>query len=469
MKWVNVTRTACAKNKKMAEFNLKKGYDIRLQGESTQEITDAPYPKTVAIKPSGFRGIKPKLLVKEGDEVKSGSPLFCNKIDEEHVFTSPVGGVIDSIQRGAKRVIDHIVVKTHANSAALEFDTYPQERLASLSRDEVMKQLRSSGLLAVFRQRPFDYVADPSATPRDIFITTFDSAPLSPNLALFIKGNEHFFQAGLDIASRLTSGRVHLSIDGRNENVPKAFNDAKNVTLHRFSGPHPAGCVGVQIHHIAPINGRNDVVWYCTISGLIILGKLFLEGKVSPEIIVSVAGSSAADRRYFRTIIGANIESIIRNNVQNEPVRYITGNVLTGTKVKKDGFLGFYDHMITIIPESTGPELVGWMLPGFKKESLYRTFLSSFIPGTKFVKDTKLNGGVRAFFASGFYEKVLPMNIYPIFLVKSILAGDIEEMEGLGIYEITEEELALCEYICPSKENIQRIIRDGLDLIEKEG
>ena len=453
----------------MAEFNLKKGYNIRLQGESTQEIKDAPYPKTVAIKPSAFRGIKPKLLVQENDEVKSGSPLFCNKGKEDHIFTSPVGGVVKSIQRGAKRAIDHIIIETNVNTSAVEFKAYPQERLASLSRDEVMKQLQSSGLLALFRQRPFDYVADPTVTPRDIFISTFDSAPLGPDLAIFTKGNERFFQAGLDIASRLTPGRVHLSMNGRNNDVPKAISDAKNVTLHRFSGPHPAGCVGIQIHHIAPINGRYDVVWTCTVSGLIILGKLFLEGKISPEIIVSVAGSAATERRYFRTILGANIESIIQNKVQNGSVRYIAGNVLTGTKVKKDGFLGFYDHLITVIPESTGPELIGWMLPGFKKESLYRTFLSPFIPGKKFVKDTKLNGGVRAFFASGFYERVLPMNIYFIFLIKSILAGDLEELEGLGIYEVTEEEVALCEYICPSKESIQKIIRDGLSLIEREG
>ena len=453
----------------MADFKLKKGYNIRLVGESTTEIADAPYPKTIAVKPSTFRGIKPKLLVKEGDEVKSGSPLFCSKGDENHIFTSPVCGVITSIQRGAKRVIDHIIIEVKANAEGIKFKSYSKDQLASLSRDEVMKQLQSSGLLSMFRQRPFDYVANPATTPRDIFVSGMDSAPLAPDLNNFVKGNETEFQAGLDIASRLTTGRVHLSIDANRSNNSKAFTDAKNVTVHKFSGKHPVGCVGVQIHHIAPINGRVDVVWYATVSGLFILGRLFLQGKISPEITVAVTGSAATDRRYFRTILGANIETFVKKNVQNDPVRYISGNVLTGTKVNKDGFLGYHDSMVTIVPESTGPELIGWMLPGFKKESLYRTFLSPFIPGQKFVKDTKLNGCLRAFFASGFYQRVVPMNIYPIFLVKSILAGDIEEMEGLGIYEVTEEEMALCEYICPSKENIQQIIRRGLDLIEREG
>ena len=314
-----------------------------------------------------------------------------------------------------------------------------------------------------------DYVADPSKAPRDIFVSTIDSAPLAPDSNLLVQGNEAYFQAGLDVASRLTSGRIHLSIDGARSDISRTFTDAKNVTIHHFRGAHPVGCIGVQIHHIAPINGRHDVVWYCTISGLIILGKLFLEGKISPETIVSVAGSGATDRRYFRTIVGASIDTLIQGKVQSEPVRYISGNVLTGRKVSKDGFLGYYDTMISVIPESTGPAFIGWMLPGFKKESFYRTFLSPFLPGQKFEMDTKLNGCVRAFFASGFYGRVLPMNIYPIFLIKSILVGDIEEMEGLGIYEVTEEEMALCEYICPSKKNLQQIIRQGLDLIEKEG
>ena len=453
----------------MAEFKLKRGYDIRLVGESTSEIVDAPYPKTVAVKPSGFRGIKPKLLVKEGDTVQSGSPLFHDKGNEKHIFTSPVSGVVKSIQRGAKRVIDHITIETDANAEGIKFKAFPKEQLSSLSRDEAMEQLQSSGLLTLFRQRPFDYVANPSITPRDIFVSALDSAPLAPDPNIFVKGHETEFQAGLDIASRLTTGRVHLSIDGRRGDLSKAFTDAKNVTIHRFSGKHPIGCIGIQIHHIAPINGRNDAVWYCTVSGLIILGKLFLQGKISPEIIASVAGSAATDRRYFRTVLGASIDTLIQGKIDHEPVRYISGNILTGTKVDKDGFLGYYDSMVTVIPESTGPEFIGWMLPGFKKESLYRTFLSRFIPGQKFTKDTKLNGGVRAFFASGFYERVLPMNIYPLFLVKTILAGDIEEMEGLGIYEVTEEEMALCEYICPSKEDIQQIIRRGLDLIEREG
>ncbi len=452
----------------MADFKLKRGYDLRLDGESEKTVVSAARPSTVAVKPVAFRGIKPTLLVAEGTDVVCGTPLFCDKSNRDHIFTSPATGKITEIQRGPRRVIEQIVVETAEQPEAIEYATYAPEQLKSLSRDEVLRELMKSGMLALFRQRPFDYVADPEVVPRDIFVSAFDSAPLAPDQALLIKGNEAYFQAGIDIASVLTTGRVHVSIR-RDTKDSSPFSSVKNAEIHRFSGPHPSGCVGIQIHHIAPINGRDDQVWYITPQCLVMLGKLFINGKIAPEVVVSLAGTAVVERMYYRTVIGANVSSIVQGNVQTGSVRHISGNVLTGTSVKSGGHLGFYDSMLTVIPESTGPELVGWMRPGFGKDSFYRTFVSPFIPGLKFAPDTKLNGGVRAFVATGYYDQVLPMNLYPVFLVKSILAGDIEEMEGLGIYEVTEEELALCEYICPSKMDIQKILRGGLDLIEKEG
>lgn len=453
----------------MSDFKLKQGYDIQLNGESQKDIEPLPYPKSFGINPSEFRGIKPKVVVKEGDTVQGGTPLFVSKNNPDHCFTSPVSGKIKEIKRGHKRVLEQIIVEADENNDQIKFKAHAPEALSSLAREEILPDLMKSGMLAVFRQRPFDYVADPLVKPRDIFVSAFDTAPLAPDLNIIVKDNETYFQAGLDIANRLTDGKVHLSIDGQRSDVSSAFSQAKNVEIHRFSGKHPASCIGVQIHHIAPINGRHDAVWYATVQGLISLGKFYINGTCPDDTIVSVAGSAATDRKYFKTYLGANIESIVRGNIEGDSVRYISGNALTGKKVDAAGFIGFYDSMITILPEATSPEFVGWMRPGINKLSYYRSFLSLLIPGKKFSIDTRLNGGHRAFVATGYYEEVLPMKIYPLFLIKSILAGDIEEMEQLGIYEVTEEEFALCEFICSSKADIQDIIRYGLDMIEKEG
>ncbi len=453
----------------MPDFKLKQGYDIQLNGESIKNIESLPYPKLFGIKPNEFRGIKPKIVVKEGDLVQSGSPLFVSKGNPDHCFTAPVSGKIKEIKRGHKRVLELISIEADENKDQIKFKSHPPEMLKSLTRDQLLPDLIKSGMLAVFRQRPFDYVADPLIKPRDIFVSAFDTAPLAPDFNIIVKDNESYFQAGLDAASSLTDGKVHLSIDGKQSDASNAFSQAKNVEIHRFSGKHPASCIGVQIHHISPINGRQDVVWYATVQGLISLGKFCINGTLPTDRMVAVAGSAATDRKYFKTYSGANIESIIRSNVDGDSVRYISGNILTGKKVNATGYLGFYDSMITVVPETISPEFIGWMRPGIDKLSFYRSYLSSLLPGKKFSIDTRLNGGHRAFVSTGDYEKVLPMKIYPLFLIKSILAGDIEEMEQLGIYEITEEEMALCEFICPSKANIQDIIRYGLNLIEKEG
>lgn len=453
----------------MNEFKLRQGYDIRLVGEPAPEIVNAPVPKAVAVKPSDFRGIKPKLLVEEGARVRLGAALFHAQVNPEHLFTSPATGVVREIKRGARRVVEQIVIQTEADDGGVEFQSYSPERLRSLSRDEVLSQVRQSGSINLFRQRPFDYVADPNVVPRDIFVSTFDTAPLAPDLNLIVKGNESYFQAGLDVASRLTSGKVYLSLDGRRANGSTAFTQARNVQICRFTGRHPAGCVGVQIHHLAPINGRQDIVWYCTVPGLIQIGKLFLTGRLANDVVIAVAGSAATERKYFRTRIGAGIDTIVDGRVESGPLRYIAGNVLTGRKVDGNSYIGYYDSLITVLPEATEPEFVGWMMPGVKRQSYYRAYLSGFFRGKKFVRDTKLNGGRRAFILAGNYEQVLPMRLYPTFLLKSILAGDIEEMEALGIYEVTEEEMAICEYICPSKIEVQKIVRDGLDMIEREG
>lgn len=453
----------------MAEFNLNRGYDIPLLGEAEKTLEDAPRPERVALKPVEFRGIMPRLAVQEGDSVQIGSPLFFAKANEDFKFTSPASGKVVAINRGHRRALTSIEIECDGEDAAIDFGAHTAEELATLGRDAAVAKLLQSGLFALFVQRPFGHLADPSLTPRDIFISALDTAPLAADVNLVLEGREAEFQAGLEVCRQLTSGKVHLSIDGARSDLSAALTGAKNVELHRFSGPHPAGCVGVQIHHIAPISGRDDVVWTISPQGVALVGALFLAGRLQPQIVACVAGTAATVRKHFRTVLGVRVDTLAGSQSEAGEARYISGNVLTGAKVEATGYLGFYDNLLSVIPEACGPEFAGWMKPGFGKASIYRCFASSFLPGKRFDIDTRMNGGLRAFVATGYYEQVLPMDIYPLYLLKSILVEDIEEMEGLGIYEVVEEDFALCEYACPSKASIQQIIRGGLDLVEKEG
>jgi len=455
----------------MTKKTLKKGYHLKLEGEPFKAFEDAPFPDRVAGKPGDFPGVKPKLAVEAGDKVKVGTVLYYDKDNEDIRFTSPASGVVVEIVRGERRAIEAVVVETDGRQTK-ERINLPKKSISSLTGEEVIPLLLKSGLFPSIIQRPFGKIADPSVTPRDIFISAMNTAPLSPDWNLVVHGNEEAFQAGLDVLARLTSGSVHLTVDKKHRNLSKAFTGARNVELHRFSGPHPAGNVGVHIHHIAPIRGKDDIVWTCSVQTVICIGRFFLKGELSPGTVVAVAGSSAANRKYFRTIRGAEISSFV-DNFFDEPVRFISGDVLTGRKIEYDGFMSFYDNMLSIIPEPEHYEFLGWTTMGAQKLSLSRTFLSYYIslllPRLKFVQKASMNGGKRAFIVSGIYENVLPMDIFPVFLLKSILAEDIEEMEGLGIYEVIEEDLALCEYVDPSKNDIQEILRSGLDLIEREG
>lgn len=454
----------------MASFTLKKGYDIPLAGASTPELADAAVASAVAIKPTDFRGVKPKLLVKQGDPVKAGTPLFQAKSNPDQVYTSPISGTVSEIcgiERGERRLLLSINIDADGKNEAIDFGANPACSLSSKSREELRDTLHKSGQLALFRERPFGHAASAEHTPRDIFVSAIGSAPLAPDPNVLVDGSDEYFQAGLDVCTRLTDGKVHLSVPGAGD-VHKAFSGARNCEIHRFTGKHPVGAVGVQIHHIEPIKSRTDIVWTITVQGLIQLGKLFVLGRVSPEKIVSVAGTSASDRRYFRTISGAPLQSIVQGRVENEVIRYIAGDVLTGANVGSEGFIGFHDDMVTLIPESVDSEFAGWMLPGIFKHSMYRTYVSPWLPKREHRIDTKLWGGHRALFASNAYENVLPMRMYPAFLVKSCLIQDIDEMVGLGIYEVTEEEMALCEYVCPSKTDVQKIIRQGLDFLYTE-
>jgi Na+-transporting NADH:ubiquinone oxidoreductase subunit A len=445
-------------------IKLKRGLDIKLQGEADKVFIPLRTRK-FAVKPTDFVGLRyAKLLVKEGDEVKVGTQLCYDKYRENIRFTSPVSGKVVGIKRGAKRILEEIQIESDEKGDAIDFGAADPNKL---SAEEIKQKLLKSGVWAGIRQRPYSIVADPEEQPKAIFISGFNSAPLAPDQDLIVHGKGKEFQAGVDALAKLTDGKVHLSLDARNK-ASEVFTKSKNVTLHYFNGPHPAGNVGIQIHHIDPLN-KGESIWYAHPQQVLAIGRLFLEGKYNPERIVALTGSEIKKTGYYKTIIGASIKEMVSKNTTDETLRYISGDVLTGKKIRKDGYISFYDDQVTVIPEGNYYEFFGWAKPGINKFSVSRTFLSKWLkPAKKHRLDTNLHGGERAYVMTGEYERVIPMDIYPVQLVKAIMIEDIDLMENLGIYEVDEEDFALAEVICTSKINVQQVIRQGLDLMRSE-
>ncbi len=444
-------------------IRLRKGLNIKLAGKAEKILLPEVPVTRFGVRFADFPGLVARLEVQEGDKVRAGSVLFHDKAFPEVKYVSPVSGAVREIIRGEKRVLTEIVIDQDGTD---RIDFGAADPL-NLSREEVMEKLLKSGLWPVLRQRPYHIVARPSEAPRDIFISAFDTAPLAPDLD-FVMANTHggFLQAGINALTRLTAGKVHISQDAEGSRVAEMKN-LQNVELHRFSGPHPAGNVGVQIHHIAPVS-KGEVVWTVDLQDVVAIGRLFSTGFHDREKIIALAGQGALHRKYHRIRPGATVSGILKGNTGEGNLRVISGNVLTGKKISHDGSFGFYDNMVTVIPEGDYHEFFGWATPGLKKFSYWRTFVSKLIPAKEYQMDTNMHGGHRAFVVSGHYENVLPMDIYPVHLLKAIIAGDVELMENLGIYEVAEEDFALCEYIDPSKTEIQEIIRSGINMMIKE-
>jgi Na+-transporting NADH:ubiquinone oxidoreductase subunit A len=443
-------------------IKITKGLNINLKGDAEKVIKNHS-SQVYAIKPTDFIGVFPRMLAKEGDVVKAGTPLFLDKYREDIIFTSPVSGTVKEIKRGAKRALLEVKVESDGKYDSLDFG---QANPLELGREGVIEKLLKSGLWVLIRQRPYSVIANPKDNPKSIFISTFDTAPLAPDNDFIVHGQGEAFQAGLDALSVLTAGKVHLNIDA-NATHSKVFTNSKRVQINYFVGPHPAGNVGVQINKLDPIN-KGDIVWYLYPQDVINIGRLFLTGKYDSSRIIALTGSEVLKPSYLKTHIGASIESITKDNVAPGHKRYISGNVLTGTKVDLDGFVSIQHTQVTVIPEGDYYEFLGWALPGFNKFSVSRTFPSFLFRSKKYKLDTNMHGGERAYVMTGQFEKVFPMDIYPLQLIKAILVEDIDLMENLGIYEVDEEDFALCEFIDTSKTNIQAIVRRGLDLMRKE-
>ncbi|MCK5067585.1 MAG: Na(+)-translocating NADH-quinone reductase subunit A [Bacteroidales bacterium] len=450
----------------MAEvIKIKRGLDIKMNGQAEKIYVKAPRALTYAIKPGDWHGLTPKIIPKLCDEVKVGTPIFYDKYHPEVKFTSPVSGILSSINRGERRRIVEVVVEADGKDTA---ESFLQADPATLKREQVVENLLESGLWPVIRRRPYSVIARTGEVPKSIFISAFDTAPLAPDFDFLLKDSEEDFQWGINALKKLTEGKVHLNLDGRYPSV-RTLNNIKGVEINRFKGPHPAGNVGIQIHKLDPIN-KGEVVWVVQPQDVLAIGRLFRTGLYDPSVVVALTGARVEKPRYFRTIRGAAVAPLLEKQLKEGDNRVISGSVLNGKQIDAEkGYVGFLDSQLTVIREGNYYELFGWMLPGFKKMSVSRSFASTWLaPNRKFDMDTNYHGGERAFVMTGEYEKVLPMDIYPMQLLKAILVNDIDKMEQLGIYEIDEEDLALCEFVCTSKTPVTKIVRDGLRALRKD-
>ena len=447
------------------KITVKKGLDIKMKGEPNKIIAEGNLSRSFALKPTDFPNLTPKLLVKEGDAVKCGSPIFCDKYNDVIVFVSPASGVVDKIIRGEKRRI--LAVTITSDGKFTQLNTKPKD-FSKLDRAELKSDLLKSGLWPFLRMRPIDIIARPEDTPKSIFISSFDTNPLSPDYDFIMHNKSAEFNSGLELLNILTDGSVHLQI---RKNSDEVFLNAKNVKTHLVKGPHPSGNVGVQMHEIDPIN-KGEVVWYINPQDVMILGRYSLTGAYDANKVISIGGENVNSPKYVKTISGSSIESILEGVEVKENSRLISGNPLTGLKVEKDNYLGFYHHQLTVLPEGNEYKFFlseGWLSLGFNRFSASKSYPTWLMPKSKTYQfDTNLNGEERSFVVSGQYEKVFPFDIYPVQLIKSIITNDIEKMENLGIYEVSPEDFALCEFVCTSKINIQEIVRNGLDLVYKE-
>ena len=439
----------------MAIVRLKKGFDIHLLGDiSDNGIVAASRPQTVAVIPDDFHGIIPRMEKKEGEHVDAGEPLYHDKNDEAIKVVAPVSGTVKEVRRGERRHIDAIVIAPDGGDGIVTHDL----------KRPALDVLLDSGLWVMMRQRPYDVVPSPSVRPRDVFVTAFDSAPLAPDLDIVLGDKRQYIARGVEVLGSLTDGKVRIGVrEGQTIDAPSAV-------VTSFVGPHPAGNVGVQAANTVPVN-KGETVWTLDIVTLARIGELFTTGRVSHDTVVAITGEMVQEPRYVKTVMGADLETVLKNETTNLAMsRIICGNVLTGVKVEPDQWLCAPYRHITVIPENNKPdEFMGWASLRPSRFSIYRTFTTLLGSLNKPVSfDSRIKGGERAIVRTGEYDAMLPMDIYGEFLIKAIISGDIDKMEQLGIYEIAPEDFALAEFADTSKLELQRIVREGLDKLRAE-
>ena len=443
---------------------LKQGLDIPISGVAAQNTKKVIVPDVVAVKPTDFRALVPKLLVKEGDKVLAGTPVLADKMSQNILFTSPVSGTVAEVVRGEKRKLLEVRIKADANQEYVDFGA---KKVADMTAEQIKAALLEAGLWPALTQRPYGIIANPETTPKAIFVSAFATAPLAADPEFALGADFEHIQTAVNALAKLTEGGVHVSLSSATASTT-SFSKLQNVTLHTFTGKHPAGNVGVQIHHINPIS-KGETVWTVSLVMLAAIGKLFNTGKYDVRRKIAVTGPKVNTPAYVEGYPGISMKDLKDFYNASEELRYVSGDVLTGTNVGAEGFLGFFDNQVTILEEGNKYELLGWAKPvRCSQFSASRTYFSWLTPNKKYDMDTNLHGGPRAFVMNDLYGKVLPMDLYPVYLLKACLANDIDKMEKFGIYEVIEEDLALCEYVCPSKIYIQQIITDGIALMLKE-
>ena len=445
------------------DIRIKKGLDIKLVGTAEQTTSKAVLSNVYAINLEDFHGIIPKMLIKQGAEVKAGDALFYDKNREDMLFVSPVSGELVEINRGARRRILSLKILADKEQSTL---AHPIIDVNKASKEEIKSYLLKGGCWPFIKQRPYDIVADPDDNPKAIFISGYTTAPLAADSDYVLKGKENELQAAVTALGKMTNGKVHVSVG---KSGASTLSVLTGIELHRVSGPHPAGLVGTQINKIDPIN-KGETVWTVAPQDLVIMGELLLTGKFNAERIVALVGSSVKSPKYYKTKIGTEISTFLyASGVNDERFRVINGDVLTGLKSKPDGHLGYYNNTVSAIPEGDDYEFFGWNKPVFNKISATRALTFSWMqPNKEYDLDTNTNGEHRAFVVTGMYEKVFPLDIFPMQLLKACMVQDLDEMEQLGLYEVAPEDFSLTEFICVSKQPHQKIIREGLDLLHKE-
>ena len=434
-------------------IKLRKGLDINLKGKAAKETASVQCPGEYALCPDDFTGLKPKVVVKEGDAVKVGDALFVDKLHPEVNFVSPVSGTVSMVERGDRRKLLSVRVKADGKQEAKQF-----------ASNEIKALMLESGIFGMIRQRPYDTVANPDETPKAIAVSAFNSMPLAQDFEYVLKGQEKEFQAGITALSKIA--KVYLGVSAKQANT--ALTAAKDCEVTVFDGPAPAGNVGVQINHTCPVN-KGEVVWTLGAEEVIMLGRIVLTGKGDYTRTIALAGSEVQNPGYYKVLVGQKLTTLVEGNVRLEGTRLINGNPMTGFKTSADGFLSAHATEVTAIPEGDhADEMLGWIMPRFSAFSTHRSYCSWLMGKREYTIDARVKGGERHMIMSGEYDKVFPMDIYAGYLVKAIIAGDIDRQEALGIYEVAPEDFAIAEFVDSSKLELQRIVREGLDILRKE-
>ncbi|MBD2783711.1 Na(+)-translocating NADH-quinone reductase subunit A [Xenorhabdus sp. DI] len=446
-------------------IKIKKGLDLPIAGAPAQVIEDGPTIRHVALLGEEYVGMRPSMLVKEGEHVKKGQMLFEDKKNPGVVFTSPASGKVITIGRGERRVLQSVVIEVSGDEK-VTFDRYERAELAGLNREQVEKNLLASGLWTALRTRPFSRSPAPGSTPKAIFVTAMDTQPLAADPLVVIATQEEAFVDGLNVLSKLTEGKIHVCHGAGN--IPTAGNNAQ-ITYNQFVGPHPAGLVGTHIHFIEPVSAQKRV-WHLGYQDVIAIGKLFTTGELYTDRVVSLAGPQVKSPRLVRTRLGADLLELTQDQLKEGENRIVSGSVLYGMKTDEvRHYLGRFHTLVSVLAEGREKELFGWIAPGVNKFSITRTTIGHFLKKKRFAFSTTTHGGERSMVPIGNYERVMPLDIMATHLLRDLLAGDSDSAQALGCLELDEEDLALCTYVCPGKYEYGPVLRDVLTKIEQEG